>query len=144
MNWSRFSQKSIFGKILRFPLNFLPAKTQMPIMQGKLKGKKWIVGSGIHGYWLGSYEFDKQILFERTIMQGKTVFDLGGHVGFYTLLSSELVGSSGKVYSEPHCQDHRSTKLRWTIWSANWRTCAKVNFSRNPIVQTLMRSFVIV
>jgi len=31
-------------------------------------------------------------------MQGKIVFDLGGHVGFYTLLSSVLVGPSGKVF----------------------------------------------
>jgi FkbM family methyltransferase len=67
-------------------------------MQGKLKGKKWIVGSSNHGCWLGSYEFDKQRLFERTIKQGSIVFDLGGHVGFYTLLSSELVGPSGKVF----------------------------------------------
>jgi len=98
VNWSGISDKSIWGKVLRFPLNLLPLRTQMPIMQGKLKGKKWIVGSSTHGCWLGSYEFEKQILFSRTIMQGKIVFDLGGHVGFYTLLSSVLVGPSGKVF----------------------------------------------
>ena len=98
INWSRISSKSLLGKIIRFPLGLLPANTQMPIMQGRLKGKKWIVGSSVHGCWLGSYEFDKQLLFERTITQGSIVFDLGGNVGFYTLLASELVGPDGKVF----------------------------------------------
>lgn len=98
MNWSGISAKSNLGKILRFPLRFLPAQTYMPILQGRLKGKRWVVGSSNHGCWLGSYEFDKQIVFENTITQGSLVFDLGGNVGFYTLLSSELVGPSGKVF----------------------------------------------
>ncbi len=98
MNWSGISEKSLIGKILRYPLKLIPAQTQMPIMRGRLKGKRWIVGSSNHGCWLGSYEFDKQQLFERTITQGSIVFDLGGNVGFYTLLASELVGSLGKVF----------------------------------------------
>lgn len=98
MNWSGISDRSLVGKVLRLPLKLLPAQIKMPIMQGRLKGKKWIVGSSTHGCWLGSYEFDKQLLFERTIMPGSVVFDLGGHVGFYTLLASELVGPTGKVY----------------------------------------------
>jgi FkbM family methyltransferase len=98
MNWSGISDSSLLGKALRFPLRLLPNTTQMPIMQGRLKGKRWIVGSSHHGCWLGSFEFDKQLLFERTITRGSIVFDLGGHVGFYTLLASELVGSNGQVF----------------------------------------------
>jgi len=98
MNWSGISDKSLLGKVLRLPLRLLPAQTQMPIIQGRLKGKRWIVGSSNHGCWLGTYEFDKQHLFERTITQGSIVFDLGGHVGIYALLASELVGSNGKVF----------------------------------------------
>jgi FkbM family methyltransferase len=70
----------------------------MPILQGRLRGKKWIVGSSNHGCWLGSYEFDKQLLFEKMIAPGSIVYDLGGHAGFYTLLASELVGPAGKVF----------------------------------------------
>lgn len=98
MNWSGISDKSVLGRVLRYPLNLLPAQTRIPIIQGRLKGKKWIVGSSSHGCWLGSYEFDKQLLFERTVTRGCVVFDLGGHVGFYTLLASELVGPNGKVF----------------------------------------------
>jgi FkbM family methyltransferase len=99
MNWSEISNHSLLGKFLRLPLKLLPAKMQIPIMQGRLKGKKWISGSSDHGCWLGSYEYDKQRLFERTITQGSVVYDLGGHVGFYSLLASELVGPSGKVFT---------------------------------------------
>jgi len=98
MNWSGISNKSLLGKLIRLPLSLLPAKMQMPIMQGRLKGKKWIIGSSNHGCWLGSYEFNTQLLFEKTIRKGSTVFDLGGHVGFYTMLSSVLVGTEGKVF----------------------------------------------
>lgn len=97
MNFSGIPYKSIFGKIARFPLKLLPPNLQIPILQGKLKGKKWIVGSSNHGCWLGSYEYEKQLLFEKAIKPGSVVFDLGANVGFYTLLSSTLVGKTGKV-----------------------------------------------
>ncbi len=71
----------------------------MTILQGKLKSKRWIVGSSQHGCWLGSYEYDKQQLLEQTIPAGGIVFDLGAHVGFHTLLASVLVGSEGQVFA---------------------------------------------
>ncbi len=98
MNFSNISNQSVLGKVLRLPLSLLPKKMRVPILQGRLKGKKWIVGASDHGCWLGSYEFEKQLLFEQTVTKGSVVFDLGGHVGFYTLLASELVGTNGKVF----------------------------------------------
>lgn len=59
---------------------------------------RWIVGAGNHGNWIGSYEFRKRLLFERTIPEGSIVFDLGGFTGYYTLLASVLVGPSGNVF----------------------------------------------
>lgn len=91
--------KLLFGNILRFPLKFIPRTMVVPILQGRLKGKKWIVGSSNHGCWLGSYEFAKRLVFERTIREGSIVFDIGAHVGFYTLLASALVGPHGKVFA---------------------------------------------
>lgn len=58
---------------------------------------KWVTGSSNHGCWLGSYEYDKRILFENRVGDGSVVFDIGANVGFYTLLASVLVGYSGKV-----------------------------------------------
>ncbi len=64
-----------------------------------LKGEKWIVGSGTHGCWLGSYEYEKQRNFAESITCGSVVYDVGAHVGFYTLLAAELVGPLGRVFS---------------------------------------------
>ena len=99
MNFSAISNQSVFGKALRMLLELLPSQTTMPILQGPLKGKKWIVGAGQHGCWLGSYEYDKQGLFKKSILEGSIVFDIGAHVGFYTLLASILVGHKGKVFT---------------------------------------------
>lgn len=99
MNFSGISGHTLLGKALRFPLSFIPGNLKVPILQGRLKGKKWIVGSGVHGYWLGSYEYEKRRLFEEVVKPGSIVFDVGAHVGFYTLLASVLVGIQGKVFA---------------------------------------------
>ncbi|MDE2059872.1 MAG: FkbM family methyltransferase [candidate division NC10 bacterium] len=67
------------------------------IIQGSLRGKRWVVGSSTHGCWLGSYEYAKQRLFEQSVRSGDIVYDIGAHTGFYTLLASVLVGSTGRV-----------------------------------------------
>jgi FkbM family methyltransferase len=99
MNFSGISNRTLPGKLLRLPLRFIPAEMKLPIMQGRLKGKKWIVGSSDHGCWIGSYEYEKRLLFEKMVRPGSVVFDIGAHVGFYTLLASTLVGPLGKVFA---------------------------------------------
>jgi len=69
----------------------------IPIMQGRLRGKKWIVGSATHGCWLGTFEHEKQAIFADVIKESSVVYDIGANVGFYTLLASELVKSKGSV-----------------------------------------------
>ena len=58
------------GRLLRFSLRLIPTGMKLPILQGKLKGKRWIVGLSNHGCWLGSYEYEKQILFAEMIQEG--------------------------------------------------------------------------
>jgi len=97
LNFSGISRKSVLGQALRLPLNLIPSTAQMGILQGPMKGMQWIVGSSQHGCWLGSYEYEKQVFFQKTIRPGSVVFDIGAHVGFHTLLASTLVGPQGKV-----------------------------------------------
>ncbi|MBI2035469.1 MAG: FkbM family methyltransferase [Candidatus Liptonbacteria bacterium] len=99
VNFSRLPQKSFLGGITRFFLNFIPDTWVLRILQGPLRGKKWVKGSGVNGYWLGSYEPKNQKLFQGLIKRGDTVFDIGAHVGFYSLLFSQLVGPGGKVFA---------------------------------------------
>src|SRR5574341_673203 len=97
MNFSAISSNSGVGIALRYPLRWIPHERVVPVLQGRLRGKRWIVGASVHGCWLGSYEYDKQKRFVREIKKGDVVYDIGAHVGFYTLLASELVGPSGQV-----------------------------------------------
>ena len=97
MNLSGLTNRSILGKLVRLPLRLIPKSARLPILQGRLRGKRWIVGSSDHGCWLGSYENTKRIAFETVVTKESTVFDVGAHVGFYTLLASELVGPGGRV-----------------------------------------------
>src|SRR5438128_664952 len=99
MNLSRLSNNGLLGKALRLPLRLIPSQARMRVLQGGLKGKTWIAGSCTHGCWLGTYEFEKQILFQQVVTEGSVLYDLGANVGFYTLLASSLVGSRGHVYA---------------------------------------------
>jgi FkbM family methyltransferase len=101
MNLSGISNKKPLGRMLRLPLKLIPPSTVIPILQGSLKGKKWISGSGDHGCWLGSYEYEKQRLFAELVSDDDIVFDIGANVGFYTLLASTLVGRGRVVAFEP-------------------------------------------
>lgn len=99
INFSGISRSGLAGKLLRFPLRFLPAQMRMPILQGPLKGQRWIVGAGNHGYWLGSYESEMQWLYRAEIRPGDVIYDIGANVGFYTLLAAKLTGSEGRVFA---------------------------------------------
>lgn len=97
LNFSGIGRNTLVGRAIRFPLSLIPAETRLPIMQGTLRGHRWVVGSSNHGCWLGSYERNQQILLEKYLKEGDVIFDIGAHVGFYTLLGSVLVGGSGQV-----------------------------------------------
>ena len=38
-------------------------------------------------------------ILKQNIYQGNTVLDIGANIGYYTLIMSKLVGSTGKVYA---------------------------------------------
>jgi FkbM family methyltransferase len=99
MDFSKINYRSFLGRVVRLPLRLLPKKMVMPILQGQLHGKKWVVGAGEHGYWLGSYEMRKRIAFEGEIQSQMVVYDIGANVGFYSLLAAHLTGPEGKVYA---------------------------------------------
>ena len=94
MKFSLIPYKPQIGKFLKM---ILPSNMKVPILQGRLRGKKWIIGSSNVECALGSYEYEKVKLFEKNIQKSSVVYDIGAHVGFYTLLASELVGDMGKV-----------------------------------------------
>lgn len=103
INFSKIANKSLIGKLIRSPLNLIPSNFVLPILQGPNSGFKWIKGSGVNGYWLGSYEVEKQKLIAKYVKERMICYDIGAHVGFYSLMFSRLVGETGKVFSfEPN------------------------------------------
>lgn len=58
---------------------------------------RWIVGSGNHVCWMGLYEFRKQRVFSQLVRPGSIIYDVGAHVGYYTLLASRLTGEGGSI-----------------------------------------------
>lgn len=78
---------------------------RLPIVRGPLAGRWWLPAS--RGKVLrilnGSYEREQTRLFREHLRPGDTVLDVGAHVGYYTLLSSVLVGERGAVWAfEPN------------------------------------------
>jgi len=67
------------------------------VLWGPLRGRRWIAGAGIARHWLGYYEYGKQLALQRAIRPGMTVYDIGAHTGFYTLLASRATGPAGRV-----------------------------------------------
>jgi len=69
----------------------------LPIRGGPLKGMKWIVASG--GRFIrGTYEAEKTEAIQKCIQPGDIVYDVGGHVGYFSILSATLAGPKGKVF----------------------------------------------
>jgi len=111
INFSSISKNSLLGGLFRHFLKIIPNSIVVPVLQGRLRGKKWIKGSGVNGYWLGSYENDQVNVFEKNIKNRDIFFDIGANVGFYSLLAAEIVGPLGKVFSfEPFPENFKYLK----------------------------------
>ncbi len=66
------------------------------IRAGALQGRRWVIASGSR-FVKGTYEPIQSAAFQGLIQPGQVVFDVGAHVGYYTVLSSVLAGPSGQV-----------------------------------------------
>jgi len=81
-----------------------------------------------HGIWMlawhdvmgenvrrGEFEEGERRFVEHLLRPGQVVFDVGAHIGFYTLLAAKLVGESGLVVAfEPSARERR--RLRLNLW----------------------------
>ncbi len=112
---TRLSPDSFVGAALRAPLRLIPRDHVTSVRAGINRGARWIVGSGTHGCWLGTYEAEKQGLVARRVRPGSVVWDVGANAGFYTLAFSRLVGPTGRVVAiEPLAEnvDHLLRHVR--------------------------------
>ena len=67
---------SQFAKISRLPLSLVPRDMPVPIMDGGLRGTRWIAGSAIHRRWLEFYKLEKQRLMSQEVRRGDGFWDV--------------------------------------------------------------------
>jgi len=79
-------------KILKWALKGIT----VTVPRGPLKGKRWHLTTRSR-FWQGRYEPHQTRLFVETVKPGEVVYDVGAHVGYYSVLASTLVGASGHV-----------------------------------------------
>lgn len=73
------------------------------VLGGPLAGAEWIASSSIPTATYGTFAGEVQDRFVELVRPGMTVYDIGAHVGFFTLLGARLVGASGAVVAfEPY------------------------------------------
>lgn len=65
------------------------------------EGRLWVNLSDYIGLSVAKaqYEPEEVAFFKTNIKPGHTVVDIGGNIGFFTVLASHLVGSSGRVFT---------------------------------------------
>jgi FkbM family methyltransferase len=81
-------------------------------------------------YYYGYCEANLTNFYLRAVTEGMTVIDVGAHVGIYSMLSSELVGPTGHVYSfEP-------TPWTFRILTENTKKLSNVTILNQAISET--------
>lgn len=81
-------------------------------------------------YYYGYCEANLTNFYIRFVKDGMTVIDVGAHVGIYSMLSSELVGATGRVHSfEP-------TPWTFKILTENTKGLTNVTINNQAISET--------
>jgi FkbM family methyltransferase len=84
---------------------FLPDRLEtVEIMGGIGKGLKMHLNlRRERGYYLGIHELDVQSILSEILRPGMNVYNIGAHLGFFTLILIKLVGPQGRVVAfEPN------------------------------------------
>lgn len=93
---------------LHYAAKLLLSPITVPVRKGPQQGTRFSLTSGSH-FWLGNYEPENAAMMERSLRPGDIAFDVGAHVGYFTIYMSRLVGPGGHV----HCFEPRGINLRF-------------------------------
>ena len=78
------------------------------IRSGPLKGAKWSLPTGLN-FIRGVYEPEKTNCIVATVRAGMRVLDVGAHMGYFSMIMSNLAGREGKV----HAYEPRPSNLKF-------------------------------
>lgn len=83
-------------------LNLIPFNCKLPILFGDMKGIRWIPKSANPGQFFGRYEPEQSRELIKLFNQTTIFWDVGAHVGWYSVLAS-IKMKQGTIYSfEPN------------------------------------------
>ncbi len=99
-----FKNSTLLAPAIRKFLNIylaLPSESSIvTINSGGLKGYKMALNLQVEkSYWFGVWETKLQRLFHETVKEGMVVYDVGAHIGFFSLLFSKYCSAKGRVFS---------------------------------------------
>src|SRR5579859_6266046 len=82
-------------------LNRIPVShEQIFDCKGDLSGYRMVTEwQRYRGLVYGNWEPEVSSIVRASAREGMTVLDVGGHIGYYTLLLAKCVGKSGRVFS---------------------------------------------
>jgi FkbM family methyltransferase len=80
----------------RHATKWLLSPLMLKIRSGPLEGRKWKASSGIR-FIKGTYEPKNVQAIQNTVQEDDIAYDVGAHVGYFSVLMGDIVGSGGKV-----------------------------------------------
>lgn len=98
------------ARTVRGLLNVLvkPGSAEVQVASGPLTGARLLINTRGEKYlWLGTYEPWVQDALSSVLRPGMTVWDVGAHIGYHSLLMHRLTNGGPLVAFEPH-PDNRS------------------------------------
>jgi len=92
----------VLSSIAKKLFDVFPTSFHITIPSGKMRGIKWIAKSANPGQLFGKYEPDQEKVLVDLLKHSTVFWDVGAHVGWYSLLASKYL-KHGQIYSfEPN------------------------------------------
>jgi FkbM family methyltransferase len=106
-----FRSHTVAARILRPLVNRVVPDVPTPIVvrSGAAKGIRLLIYPRHEKYyWSGTHEEAVQQAVADILKPGATFWDIGAHIGFFSLLASRLVGDAGRVHAfEPMTENRK-------------------------------------
>jgi FkbM family methyltransferase len=105
-----FVKSRLAPPMRRFVNSLFPSESQIFQLAAPLEGHKMrLEWRSSKAFVFGTYEREVISALQRIVKPGWTVFDIGAHIGYFTLLLAKLVGPQGKVVAfEPFLENFRA------------------------------------